>query len=204
MSEYGQITAKVRTSHGKGAARQLRRQGLCPAVMYGQKGENLSLTIDPHLLRKATDPSRAYNTLFQVSVEREGGDPEVVPCLIADIQKDAIKDDLLHVDFLRVDLQQEVERKIPVRYHGRAAGVVIGGKLKTFRRTVKVAARPGEIPVELSVDVTPLEAGHYLRISDMSLEGATFQERADTPLAFIDPPKAKKEEDDDGKGKKKK
>ena len=177
MSEYGQITATVRTKHGKGVARQLRRAGLCPAVMYGQKGENISLTIDPHAFRKATDPALEYNTLFQVTVEGEDGSSQVVPCMVVDLQRDAIKDDLKHVDFLRVDLEQDVERKIPVRYHGRAAGVVIGGKLKTMRRHVKVQAKPGQIPVELAVDLTPLEAGRYLRISDVSLEGATFQER---------------------------
>lgn len=201
MSEYGQITAKVRTKHGKGAARQLRREGMCPAVVYGQKSDNISLTIDPHAFQKATDPALHYNTLFQITIEGDDGSSQVVPCLVVDFQRNAIKDDLMHIDFLRVDLEQDVLRKVPVRYFGRAAGVVIGGKLKTFRRHVKVLAKPGAIPKELAVDVTPLEAGHYLRISDVSLEGATFQERADSPLAFIEAPKAKKEDEDD-KGKK--
>ena len=117
--------------------------------------------------------------------------------------RDAIRDDVLHIDFLRVDLEREIQRKIPVRYFGRAAGVQVGGKLKTFRRHVRISAKPGDIPVELPVDVTPLEAGAYLRLSDMTLDNASFDERIDTPIAFVDPPKAKKEEDeDDKKGKK--
>ncbi|MCA9654829.1 MAG: 50S ribosomal protein L25 [Myxococcales bacterium] len=203
MSEYGQITVKVRSKHGKGVARQLRRSGLCPAVMYGKKGENLSLVLDPHLFHKATDPARNLNTLFMVTVERDGAESQVVPCMVADIQRDAIKDHLLHVDFLRVDLDEQVERQIPVRYHGRSAGVAKGGKLKTFRRFVRISAKPGQFPEELAVDLTPLDAGQTLRISDMSLEGATFQERPESPLALVEAPKAKKEEAVDPKAAKK-
>ena len=206
MSEYGQITATVRTKRGKGAARQLRMQGLTPAVMYGGGGENLALTIDPHLLNKAADPDKKYNTLFHMTVEREGQESQVVPCMIADVQRDAIRSDLVHVDFMRVDLDQEIQRKIPVRYFGRAAGVMVGGKLKTMRRTVKISAKPADIPVELAVDISPMEAGSYLRIGDMSLPNARFLEDAQSPLAFIEPPKAKKEEgaEDDKKAAKKK
>lgn len=203
MSEYGKITATVRTSRGKGAARQLRMNGLTPAVMYGGGGENLALTIDPHLLNKAADPAKNYNTLFHMTVEAEGQPPQQVPCMIADVQRDAIRSDLLHVDFMRVDLDKEVQRKIPVRYFGRAAGVMVGGKLKTMRRTVKISAKPAEIPVELAVDLAPLEAGAYFRIKDMTLSNATFLEDPETPLAFIELPKAKKEDaEDDTKGKK--
>ena len=64
--------------------------------------------------------------------------------MIADIQRDAIRGDMLHVDFMRVDPDKDVQRKIPVRYHGRAAGVMVGGKLKTMRRVVKISAKPAE------------------------------------------------------------
>lgn len=204
MSDYGQITATVRTKRGKGAARQLRMQGLTPAVMYGGGGENLALTIDPHLLNKAADPDKKYNTLFHMKVEGEGQKGEVVPCLIADVQRDSVRSDLLHVDFMRVDPEQEVQRKIPVRYFGRAAGVMVGGKLKTMRRTVKISAKPADIPVELAVDLTSLEAGAYLRLKDMSLPGTTFLEDLESPLAYIELPKAKQDEaeGDDKKGKK--
>jgi len=200
--EYGRVAAQVRTKRGKGAARQLRMKGLIPAVMYGGGGENLSLTIDPHLLNKAADPDKKYNTLFHLSIEREGAATEEVPCMIADVQRDAIRSDLVHVDFMRVDPEQEVSRKVPVRYFGRAAGVMVGGKLKTFQRTVRLAAKPAELPEELPVDVSPLESGAYLRIKDMSLPGSTFLEDPQLPLAYIEPAKAKTEEVEDDAAKK--
>jgi large subunit ribosomal protein L25 len=198
MSEYGNITATVRTGRGKSAARQLRMAGLVPAVMYGRGGDNLSLTLDPHLLGKATDPAKLYNTLFHLSVEQEGEPTVVVPCLIADIQKDSVRSEVQHVDFMRVDVEQPVERKIPVRYFGRAAGVMVGGRLKTMRHMLMVSAKPAELPVELAIDLAPLEAGAYLRISDMSLPGATFLEDPHTPLAMIELPKAAREDEEEG------
>ena len=201
MSEYGQINATVRTGRGKGAARQLRMKGLTPAVLYGGGAESLSLTIDPHLLNKAADPARKYNTVFHMTVERQGGESELIHCMIADVQRDSVRSDLVHVDFMRVDLEKEVQRKIGVSYHGRAAGVQVGGKLKTFQRVVRVSAKPAELPVELSVDVTPLEAGAYLRIKDVSLPGTTFLEDPELPLAFVDPPKAEKASDEEEEGK---
>lgn len=194
MSEYGHISATVRTKTGKGVARQLRQKGLIPAVMYGQGGANVPLTIDPHAFRKATDPARNLNTFYQITVD-DGGTTQVVPCVIADIQTDAVRDNVLHIDFLRVDPELEIERPIPVRYFGRAAGVMIGGRLNTYRRTVRISAKPGQMPVELAIDLTPLEAGQYLRISDMSLPNATFVEPPQAPLAFIETPKAVKAEE---------
>lgn len=194
MSEYGRLSATVREGHGKGVARQLRRKGLTPAVLYGQGGENLSLTIDPLEFGKATDPARAYNTVFHLDVEQDGA-AQTVLCMIVDYQKDAVRDHLLHVDFMRVDPEVPVQRKIPVRYDGRAAGVMKGGRLKTFRRTVSISAKPLDLPVELLIDLTPLDAGQTLRIKDVSLPNTVFLEPPEAPLAFVEAPKAKKEEE---------
>lgn len=195
MSEYGKLTAKMREGHGKGVARKLRSQGLTPAVLYGQGGENLSLAIDPLLFAKATDPTRNYNTVYTIEIEQAGGGTQTVTAMVVDYQKDAVRDHLLHVDFMRVDPEKQVQRKIPVSYVGRAAGVMKGGRLKTFRRIVKVAAKPFELPVELSIDLTPLDAGETLRIKDVSLPGTTFLENPQDPLALVEQPKAKKEEE---------
>ncbi len=193
MSDYGNLSASVRTSHGKGVARQLRQRGLVPAVIYGRGGDNVSLTLDPHLFQKATDPARNYNTLFHLTLE--GSSEGVVPCMVVDIQRDAIRDFVLHIDFMRVDPELPVEREIPVRYHGRAVGMMKGGRLKTYRRVVKVSAKPAELPEELAVDLTPIDAGETLRIKDVSLPNTTFLESPEAPLAFVELPKVKQEEE---------
>ena len=195
MSDYGKVSATVRTGHGKGVARQLRQKGLTPAVLYGGGGDNVSLSIDPLLFAKATDPARNYNTVYTLEITQEGGPSQTVICMVVDYHKDAVRDRLLHVDFMRVDPEQVVQRKIPVSYSGRAAGVMKGGRLKTFRRIVNVAAKPFELPVELAIDLTPLDAGETLRIKDVSLPGTTFLENPQDPLALVENPKAKTEEE---------
>lgn len=196
MSEYGNISAQPRDKSGKGVSRKLRAAGRIPSVMYGRGKESMKLSIDPHELRKAMDPARKLNTFFTVDIEGHG--PET--CVIADCQIEPTKDTFMHVDFLRVDPGLEVFVKIPVRYFGRAAGVVAGGKLKTTRREIRVAAKPAEVPVELAVDVSPLDLGGRLTLADIPLENARLLERPDTVVALIDAPK--KRDEDKGKGKK--
>ena len=197
MTTHGQLTAKVRAAHGKGVARKLRAQGLIPGVMYGRGKDNVMLTVDPSDLRKAMDPQRKVNTFFKLEVDGTAED-----CVLADYQMDPIRDEFLHVDFLRVDPSAEVFVKIPVRYEGRAPGVVIGGKLKTMRRYVKVAAKPADIPVEMVVDLSTLNAGDKIRLGDVEVAGARVLEKADIVVALVEAPKANAEDKAGKKGKK--
>lgn len=189
MTTHGQLKAAVRNAHGKGVARKLRAQGQIPGIVYGRGKDNLMLSLDPAELRKAMDPARKLNTFFQLDVANT-----TEPCIIADYQMDPIRDEFLHVDFLRVDPEAEVFVKIPVRYTGRAVGVVAGGKLKTTRREVRIAAKPGEIPVEMLVDVTPLNGGDKLRFGDIALTNARLLENPDIVVALVEAPKAAKED----------
>lgn len=187
MSDYGQLTVEKRGAAGKGVARKLRAVGKIPAVIYGQGKDNVMLTVDPAELRKSMDPKRKLNTFFQIDIA--GGEKE--SCVISDYQMDPIRDEFLHVDFLRVDPEVEVFVKIPVVYSGRSAGVVAGGKLKTLRRFVRIAAKPADIPVELHVDLTPLGIGQTLRLKDSPLQNARLLENPELPTAIVEAPKKK-------------
>lgn len=203
-NEQREITVTVRQGQGKGAAHKLRAKGLIPAVVYGAGGKHVSVEVDPRLLRKAIDPVRKLNTWFKINVQDEAGKAlGSESCIIIDHQMEKTKDEILHVDFLRVDPEKELRVRLPVDVTGRAAGVVAGGTLKTFLRYVHVAVRPRDIPTSLVVDVTPLAAGQALRVKDMTIPGGRILENQNQSLAFIDPPKAKKEEETDEKGKKK-
>jgi len=203
-TQYGKLTAKVRQSSGKGVARKLRADGLIPAVIYGKGQGNVMLTLSPRELRRAMDPQRKLNTFFTVTIEGQDGQ-SVEQCVLTDFQADPIRDEFLHVDFLRVDPNSEVVTKIPVEYVGRAAGVVAGGKLRTYRRTARIAAKPAQIPVKLTVDVSPLNAGETLRMKDLVLENARLLEHPNVVVAHVDPPRVAKSPADEKKpaGKKK-
>ncbi len=193
---------QLRSETGKGAARRIRRGGLIPGVVYGKGGEHVCVQLDPTTFRRALDPARKLNTFFKLTIE--GDKPVTEAAIIADHQVDAVKDAVIHVDFLRVDPQKEIVTKIPINYSGRSVGVLAGGKLKTFLRFAKIAARPGDIPESLEVDITPLAANDTLRIKDVSIENVRILENPSQPLAYVAPPKAKKVEEGDDKKKKKK
>ncbi len=203
MNQQRELTVQVRRSHGKGAARKLRAAGLIPGVVYGGGSEHQAVTLDPRLLRKTMDPARKLNTWYKITLEDDGKTVATESCIVIDHQQDKIKDRLLHVDFLRVDPNRELEVRLPVEYTGRAAGVVAGGTLKTFARYVHVSIKPGDIPTSLVVDVTTLQANNTLRIKDVTIAGGRILDNGNQPLAFVEPAKVKKEEAD-GKDAKKK
>jgi large subunit ribosomal protein L25 len=196
--QHGQLTVSVRHKKGKGVARKLRAAGQIPGVLYGKGasgsgGDTVMLAVSPLELRRAMDPERQHNTFFELTLKDEGKPDVVEPAVITDAQRDPVRDEFLHVDFLRVDPEQTVTMQIPVEYSGRAAGVVAGGKLKTFRRFVRISAKPADVPVKMAVDVSALEAGQSMRFRDVALQNATLVDNPDTAIAFVEPPKAESE-----------
>jgi large subunit ribosomal protein L25 len=199
MSEYGSVNVSVRNKTGKGVARTLRRAGLVPAVLYGAGGDSLPLSLSPHELMKATDPSRSWNTMYTLTIKEEGQADKTQAVVVTDVQLHPIRREVEHIDFMRVDRDSEVVRKIPVRYEGRPVGVVKGGKLKTFRRLVRVAAKPAEVPVELLVKISGVDAGQSLRMRDVQPASGRLVEPEGARLCVVELPKAKKEEDEKAK-----
>lgn len=197
MSEFGQLNVDARPRSGKGVARKLRAQGLAPAVVYGQKKPHRAISFSPRELRKAMDPELKANTLFTLNIA--GDDAETTLCMLSDVQFDPVRNDILHVDFLRVSADEEVQVSVPVAYHGRPVGVAMGGKLRTFRRVVKVAAKPADIPKVVNIDISGLEGGASLRFSDLTIEKARILEAPQTVAAQVEMPRqnrqAKADED---------
>ncbi len=202
MNEQRELTVQARSSHGKGTARKLRARGLIPGVIYGAGGEHRSIAIDPRVLRKTMDPARKLNTWYKVTIEDAGKAVGTESVIVIDHQVDKVKDAILHVDFLRVDPEKELQVRLPVEVTGRAAGVVAGGTLKTFLRYVHVSIKPRDIPTSLVVDITPLQGGETLRVKDMTIAGGRILENANQSLAHIEPAKIKKEEVDEKAAKK--
>lgn len=201
-NEQRELTVQARGSHGKGAARKLRAKGLIPGVVYGAGGEHRSVAVDPRVLRKVMDPARKLNTWYKVTIEDEGKAVGTESVIVIDHQVDKVRDALLHVDFLRVDPEKEIEVRLPVEITGRAAGVVAGGSLKTFLRYVHVSVKPRDIPTSLLVDITPLNAGETLRIKDLAVPGGRILENGNQSLAHIEPAKIKVEVVDEKAAKK--
>jgi large subunit ribosomal protein L25 len=192
MSTIGKITLNVRHDTGKNAANRARAAGLIPAVVYGQGKAQVAITVNPADLRKAMDPARKFNTVFEASLVENGKEIGSEKCMIVDYQLNPVRDEMLHVDFLRVTENAEVVVTIPVNYTGKPIGVTAGGKLRTFRRSVKVSAKPSELPATLDLDLTNLGGGEALRFKDISVPGARVLEAPQTVAALVEVPRAEK------------
>ena len=163
--EAQKLEAQRRTDRGKGPARQIRSEGLIPAVFYGGGSEATALTISPKALLQALDTAWGRNALIELRYDGQDG-----LAMVKDIQVHPVTRRPLHVDFLRVSRDAEVVVRVPVRASGRAIGVQKGGKLQVVFRDLEVRAKPDSVPAEIVIDVTPLDIGQTISVRDLELD----------------------------------
>ena len=193
--DFAKVSVQVRTEYGKGSARRARAAGKCPAILYGHKEAPLPLVVDPHALVKSLDKERKRNTVFSLAVAGDGGTKDVT-AMIRDVQVDALSRALIHVDFIRVSMDEEVKVTVPLVLVGTPVGVVNGGNLHQSMHMVPVAAKPALIPTKLEVDVSALDIGDALHVSDLKLgAGVRVALDAKEAIASVVAPKAEKVEE---------
>ena len=169
--EIPDLHAQVRTGTGKGAARQARRNGDVPGIVYGGGADPLPISIPFNRLIKMLRAGRFMSTLFNLKVE--GQDDVRVICRA--VERDVVKDLPRHVDFMRLRRTSRVSLFIPVNFinEKEAPGIKRGGVLTVVRPEVELNVVAGEIPEELTVDLTGLEVGDTINISDITLPEGT-------------------------------
>jgi len=165
---FAKVNVELRQQRGKGGAHKVRAAGKVPGVLYGRRQEPVSVSFDGRLLVKALDKDKRRNTVFALTLSGEGKSEEIT-AMIRDAQIDPISQTLVHVDFLRVDMNEEVHVTVPLALVGKAAGVVNGGQLHQSMHELSVAANPGAIPTKIEVDVSGLNIGEAVHVSDLKL-----------------------------------
>ena len=170
--EVGKLTVSLRGRSGKGGSRKLRAQGKVPGVCYGASVEGriepLPITVDVKQLRGALDPVRKRNTVISLTIEG-GTAPRALHALVKDVQIDSLRHDITHVDLLAIDPNKEVRAEVPLEFTGKPAGAINGGQIRIVLRSLTVRAKPSDIPVKLSVDVSPLDIGDVIHVSTIAL-----------------------------------
>ena len=168
--EVGKLTAKRRYKTGKGAARSLRAQGKIPAVCYGAAlDQPLSLEVDTRAFRASLDPVRRHNTVIDLTVEDEGNPAKNVTVMIKEFQVHPLRRNMTHVDFVAVDEDHQVTIEVPIEFTGKAKGLVSGGTLHVVRHELEIRCKPADIPEKVLVDVSGLDVGGVLHVSDLQL-----------------------------------
>jgi len=156
--DFSKVNVEVRTNSGKGSARKARAAGKCPGILYGHKQPPVSLILDPHALIKSLDKERKRNTVFSLSIASDGK-AEDVTAMIRDVQVHPLSRAVVHVDFIRVSLDEEIKVLVPLHLKGTAVGVVNGGNLHQSMHELPVAAKPQAIPSRIELDVSAPAAG---------------------------------------------
>jgi large subunit ribosomal protein L25 len=161
-----QVNAQVRTMAGKNEARSLRRQDLVPAVFYGPHSQTTPLTIPLVRLEKLFREMGEEQKLLTLVFDDDTAHQEK-QVMIREIQVHPARRQLLHVDFYEVAMDRAIVVEVPVELKGKPVGVVMGGTLNTLCRFLSVRCLPGEIPDKVEVDVSSLEIGQTLHVSDL-------------------------------------
>ena len=171
-AQVGKLTVTLRQNAGKGAAIKLRQQGKVPGVCYGASPEGridpLPIVVDVKALRAALDPVRKQNTVIDLTIDG-GTAPRKLHALVKEYQVHPLRRDITHVDLLAIDPNKEVRAEVPLEFTGKPKGAIDGGMIRTVLRAIEVKAKPSDIPVKLVVDVSPLEIGDVLHVSDIQL-----------------------------------
>ncbi|WP_108397248.1 50S ribosomal protein L25/general stress protein Ctc [Devosia submarina] len=199
MAETKVLKAQARDGVGKGAARELRRQGLVPAVIYGDKQPPVTIALAYKDAYKHIYAGGFLSHMIDLDVD--GTVHRVIP---RDYQLDPVKDFPLHVDFLRVGKGSKLNVQVHVNFINEDAspGLKRGGTLNIVHHTLDLTVAADNIPEEVTVDLTGLDIGDSIHISNIQLPaGATdHSHEEDVTIATIVAPSALKSAGTDGEG----
>ena len=194
--EIPDLHAQERTGTGKGAARAARRAHLVPGIVFGGDKDPLPINIPYNALIKRLKDGRFKSTLFNLKVDGH----EDVRVICRDVQRDVVKDLPTHVDLLRLRRTTKINLFIHVEFVGEedCPGLRKGGVLTVVRSEVELRVTAGDIPESITADLSKLEIGDTLTISDIERpKGAKPTIDRDFVIANISAPSSLKSEDDD-------
>ncbi|GAA6176565.1 50S ribosomal protein L25/general stress protein Ctc [Sulfitobacter pacificus] len=197
--EIPDLIAQERTGTGKGAARQARRDGLVPGIVFGGDVDPLPINLDFNKLLTMLRKGRFKATLFNLKVE--GHDDVRVIC--RDVQRHVVKDLPTHVDFMRLKRTTKINLFINVEVTGEeeCVGLKKGGTLNVLRPEIELVVTAADIPESIEIDISALEIGDNLTISDVKLpEGAKPTIDRDFVIAQVSAPSGLASSDDDEDG----
>jgi large subunit ribosomal protein L25 len=176
-----------RSEVGKGVARKLRTDGRIPAVYYGRGEEPIPLIVTLRELQEVIERAEGSNVIVDLKVEGDAGADR--KALIREIQRDPVAGSILHLDLQHISLTERIVVEVPIVLLGTPIGVKDGGGiLEHLLREVEVECLPTDIPSKLEVEVSGLNIGDSLHVSDLKAERVVIKTEADRAIAAVVPP----------------
>jgi large subunit ribosomal protein L25 len=163
MAKQETLQAEKRDVKGTTASKRLRRAGVVPAVIYGDKSEAL-IQLDG---KSFTDLARKHSANFLVNIEISGDKSKLA--VVQDIQRNPLNGSLIHVDFRAVTENDTIHAVVPIELHGEPIGVKAGGLLEQLVHEIEIHCRPSDLPEKIVNDVEGIELGQTLKVSDLNL-----------------------------------
>ena len=180
-----ELTLRAETGRPTGSrpARRLRREGLIPATVYGREAEPVSVAVNARELHAALHTEAGVNAL--ITLEVEGG--ESLLTMAKEIQRHPFRSEYSHVDFLAISLTEKVGADVAIHFEGEPVGVRLNeGIIETLRNSVAIEALPQEIPSAITLDISDLDIGDTLKVSDLpELDGVEVLDDPDAPVVTV-------------------
>ncbi len=191
------VTATTNRALGTRPSRRLRREGQLPGVLYGLGKDPVNVHVDYVELREALKTEAGLNTVFNLAVD---GKQDLV--LVKEVQRDPVRREVIHVDFLRIDAAQAITVEVPIRLVGEAEEVLaVGLHVEQALFALAVECSPTNIPDSLDADLSILSPDRNITVSDISLPaGVTTDVDADDPVVYTVVPRAEVEEEPEVEG----
>jgi large subunit ribosomal protein L25 len=182
-----QLQAEPRQDAGKGVARKLRAAGRVPAVLYGHGKDARSLSVDAKELFHLLHGSAGGNVLIDLVI-----DGKKTMTMAREVQRDHVRGEYLHVDFLEVRRDEKVTVEVPIHLVGDSAGVKAGGVLEHHLWDLRVECLPQDLPEAIEVDISALNVNDTLRVADLTVpDVCTVLTTADETVVAVVPPQAR-------------
>src|SRR5688500_4685426 len=178
------LQAEKRETRGKNEARRLRASGKIPAVVYGsEKGKTTEISVDPKMLLRILHSESGVNSL--IGLEGIGASGDAL-ALVKEYQLDPVTHKLLHVDFYQVAMDKMLKVTVPIVLKGDAKGVKQQGGIVDFvNREIEIETLPGDIPENITVDISELMLNQGIRVRDIHAEGAKWKPMTDPDTMLV-------------------
>lgn len=160
------VKATTRQDQGKGASRRLRKDNQIPAIVYGAGKKPATVSVNIYEITHLLDNEEAYTSIIDLSV---GKKKESV--IIKDLQRHPARNSITHIDFLRIDLEQNIVTQVPLHFIGEENNdeLRLGAVLNQFITSIEVSCLPSDLPHAIDIDISSLELGDHISLTEINM-----------------------------------
>ncbi len=191
--EHLGLEARRRKGAGKQACKSARKSGFIPGVVYGLGEKPVAVEVASRDFEKARK-SGGEHSVIDLKIAGDGDSMDIFPVIVRDEQFHPAKGGLLHVDFYRVSLTQEITSQVPLETFGEPEGIKFGGILEHNLRELEVRCLPDALPEKIEIDVSALKIGDSIHVRDIPPpEGVEILDGQDMIVVAVIPPRVEEE-----------